>query len=160
MQSTEIRFWSKVELPSKIGTQQCWIWRGELNNRGYGRFWFIRRKELAHRMAYYLANQWWLDWWFDSRYEVMHSCDNPLCVNPDHLRLGTHADNMRDMAAKGRSGMPNVKLLPEEVVMIRRVALKGHLSQSKIGEIFGIGQSHVSRIVNRQCWRVVRGVFK
>lgn len=90
-------FWSKVDT-----TGECWLWlAARIPPYGYGNFGGtqdgVRWVKLAHRHAYELAHgpipegMW-----------VLHRCDNPPCVRPDHLFLGTHADNMRDMVAKGR----------------------------------------------------------
>jgi hypothetical protein len=91
------RFWSKVNR-----TTGCWLWAGETNNQGYGRFttWSgnTRIRTLAHRwvMGVELGRQ--LDRWEI----VLHTCDTPRCVNPQHLRVGTQADNVRDALSKGR----------------------------------------------------------
>ena len=95
-QTFEERFWARVKK-----TEECWIWTGNIA-RGYGQIsqkvngsWRIRR---AHRISFEMASGQPIP----EGMEVMHSCDNPSCVNPAHLSLGTHFDNMRDMAAKGR----------------------------------------------------------
>ena len=101
----EQRFWSKVRK-----TSDCWIWiaaRGYFNGKkgaGYGRFLIGSRRDgtnrpvYAHRLAWELSNGDIPDGMF-----VLHKCDNPSCVRPDHLFLGTHDDNMKDMASKMRS---------------------------------------------------------
>ncbi len=89
------RFWSKV-----VRGEGCWIWAASVDDHGYGRFGIGRlRIEPAHRVAWMVANGPIPD-----GLSVLHRCDNPPCVRPDHLFLGTQRDNMRDMIAKGRGG--------------------------------------------------------
>lgn len=87
------RFWSKVQK-----TNDCWLWIGPTWGFGYGRFKIGHKYGQAHRYSFQLANPGRAieDLW------VLHHCDNPLCVNPAHLFLGTRQDNMDDMKAKGR----------------------------------------------------------
>ena len=75
----------------------CWLWTGTKWKSGYGYFRKDKKIQTAHRYFYslYKGN-------FDPNLCVLHVCDNPSCVNPEHLFLGTHTDNMRDMTAKGR----------------------------------------------------------
>ena len=80
----------------KVG--ECWNWTGKVNNSGYGYAVFNGRKTGIHRLAYRFAFGE-----FDESLFVLHKCDNPRCINPAHLFLGTQADNMRDCAAKGRN---------------------------------------------------------
>lgn len=92
------RFWAKV---SK--TEGCWEWQGTHDARGYGRLCVAGRKAaLAHRIAWKLTHGE-----LDDALVVCHRCDNPTCVRPDHLFIGTQADNVADMVAKGRHLSPS-----------------------------------------------------
>jgi DNA invertase Pin-like site-specific DNA recombinase len=86
---------------------------------------------------------------------VCHHCDNKLCVNPRHLFLGTHADNMADMVSKGRQNIgvqnPCAKLTESDVRTVRSLASHG-VKQSQVAMMFGIDQSTVSNIKNRKTW--------
>jgi len=81
-----------------VKSDGCWIWNGPLFKSGYGRASSGKRKLRAHRASYELYVGPILD-----GMHVLHDCDNPPCVRPSHLFLGTHLDNMRDMEAKGRA---------------------------------------------------------
>jgi hypothetical protein len=93
------RFWARIEKQ-----EDCWIWRGHLNSQGYGQFHCRvagRSGYLAHRLMYRLVHGEVPDGLY-----VLHRCDVRLCVNPDHLFVGSAADNLRDMVAKGRQSGP------------------------------------------------------
>ena len=91
---------------------------------------------------------------------VLHRCDNPLCVNPAHLWLGTHAANMKDMMRKGRhrthdqrgTANPRARLTESQVVELRRLYASGQLRQTQLASRFGITQAQVSAIVRRDAW--------
>lgn len=91
------RFWANVH---KGGPDECWIWTASRNQRGAGHLWVGPLLRQAHRISYGLHNGPIPGW-----ANVLHKCDNPPCVNPRHLFLGTQRDNMEDMFAKGRSGI-------------------------------------------------------
>lgn len=86
------RFWSKVKQ-----TDYCWEWQGQKNENGYGKFRINKIDSTASRIAYQIINGA-----ITNGLHVLHKCDNPGCVNPDHLFTGTHQDNMTDMSRKGR----------------------------------------------------------
>lgn len=139
----EERFWAKVD---RRGDDECWPWTGATTGAGYGA---IRadggRKAgllLAHRVSASLAGA-------ELGPETRHTCDNPPCVNPAHLRPGTHDDNMGDMARRGRSG--RAKMTREIVLEVRRRAALGEV-QRALADEFGVSQHAISKAVLRQSW--------
>lgn len=93
--SLDKRFWEKVD---RRGPDECWPWIGAEHGRGYGGILINYKSVPAHRVAHALCKGVVPPGMF-----VLHRCDNPKCVNPAHLFLGTHQDNMDDMVSKGRS---------------------------------------------------------
>lgn len=96
------RFWLSVNIGA--GTD-CWIWKAGFYPSGYGRFSIMRRGQRAHRVAWVLTH-------FKEIPEglvIMHTCDNPKCVNPSHLKLGTQGENVIDTVNKGRFIIPKAK---------------------------------------------------
>lgn len=137
-------------------TDLCWEWAGDRFNNGYGRIKVDGKAVLAHRYAYELA--------FGSipaGVFVLHRCDNPACVRPSHLFLGSHTDNMRDMLSKGRGVFPkgshhgNAKLSESDVTSMRQRHAGGE-SCASLGQEFGIGRGTVHRIVTGRAWRHVQ----
>lgn len=114
-------------------TQDCIEWSGARNEKGYGRLKLRGEQCYAHRVAYEQA--------FGPIPEgllVLHSCDNPPCINPEHLSVGTYADNHRDMIQKGRQGFKRTS--PEIVEVMRRMRSAGALYQ-EIADRMGVALS-------------------
>lgn len=147
-------FLSRVEFDPNSG---CWLWTGAPGAGGYGVLSFDGRYQKAHRVSWALHQGE-----MPSRdIKVCHRCDTPACVNPDHLFLGTQADNVADMIAKGRnrrgpppigSTNPMSALTEEQVLEIRAVAAMRRWSQNQIAESYGVTPMTISRIVNWQSW--------
>lgn len=134
------------------------MWTASIDKCGYGRVTAgpRQRKILnAHRVAWELVYGP-----IPARRHVLHKCDNPRCVRPEHLFLGTHQDNMDDMVTKKRSrpkpnqrGSQNdsARVTEQEVALIRKLYAQG-VFQVEIGARFGIAQTTVSKIVRRATW--------
>jgi hypothetical protein len=145
------RFWKLVDKSDPDG---CWTWTGYINRGGYGKFLLRDRKPVsAHRFAYELIHGPIPD-----GLSVCHTCDNRNCVRPDHLFLGTPAENASDRDTKGRwSSGPkrhSAKLTESDVREIRQLAASG-MPQSDIGKRFGVHEDTVIRIVRRKTWQNV-----
>jgi len=134
------RFEEKV---LKMPMTDCHLWISDVNNCGYGRFSIHGKTQKAHRVAYelYVGPV--------GECHVLHNCDNPICVNPAHLRLGTHSENMKDMAKRTR-----YKATPKVVAEIRE-DIKNGVSYSKIAAKHGITTSYVGRIKLNQARSLV-----
>lgn len=146
----------------------CWLWTGFVNEDGYGIFCTgsYRAKTRRHIKAHRLAYEIFCGPIPDGKL-VCHTCDTPSCVNPDHLFIGSWADNVADMVRKGRNkpgGKPhpgakngNSKLTEADVEAIRQLhkpgARKGPGSSATLAKQFGVDCSTVQRIVGGQTWR-------
>lgn len=132
----------------------CHPWLGARRGLGYGHFTMRGRSYKAHRVAWAIANNHPIP---DSSVPVLHSCDNRICCNPAHLRLGTLSENYADMIERGRfqpkrgESHYRSKLTAADVRQIRRSTC----SQSALASKYGINQSEISRIRNGLSWRSV-----
>ena len=142
----EERFWTKVHK-----TSGCWLWTGTPNEHGYGR---INRgkgiRVYAHRLSWELVNGSLLE-----ELCVLHKCDTPLCVRPDHLFLGTRVDNAADRDKKGRLGdrkgesSNRAKLTDGQV---RDIRSRREQSQRALAKEFGVTPSHICNIRSGRLW--------
>jgi len=143
------RFWEKVD---KCTNNECWIWRGSIDTRGYGSIGADGGKPLmrAHRVAYELTVGS-----IPSGLVVCHACDNRACVNPRHLFVATQRENVLDMIRKGRRHSsegernPGVKLRASQALAIRC----DHRPPREIIAEFGIAKSTLCSIRKRETWR-------
>lgn len=131
----------------------CHEWVGPITPTGYGRVNALGFEGFAyaHRLRWRLAHGPIPD-----GMQVLHACDNPCCVNIDHLRIGTVADNMREKAERGRAARNKgmAKLSPRQVRAIRKKAAAG-MSQRELGRLYGISSVAVCHLVNRKTWKDV-----
>lgn len=152
--SDERRFWAKVEIS---GDDQCWSWKASTTHNGYGQVRFDGTMKRAHRISWILAKGP-----IPPGMLVCHSCDNRRCVNPNHLWLGSAADNTRDMLKKGRDGhgvlrgerVYGSKLTEEDVRDIR--AWREFVPNYVLADLFGISLVSISCVINRKTWSHVQ----
>lgn len=134
------RFWAKVNK-----TESCWEWEASFGFADYGKFRVGPTYVSAHRVAYYIEYGK-----FNEELLVCHKCDNPKCVRPDHLFLGTDADNGRDKMKKGRHRYlaPKIALNRDQVIEARRLRKEAGRTYTEIGRMFGVSKFCVYEAVN------------
>jgi len=135
------RLWKNV-----IKKRGCWVYPS-VDYFGYGRIQVGYKQTKAHRLAWELTKGA-----IPVGMHVCHKCDNPACVRPSHLFLGTDADNIADMDAKGRGFRPGVTLDATRVRRIRRIYAAGRTSQRALAHKFGVSLSTVSGILRGTRW--------
>lgn len=145
-----VHFWARVIV--KEDSNACWEWTSHKNRGGYGVFNMGYGQFIAHRISYFLSTG--AD---PGQMHVCHSCDNPICVNPSHLFLGTDKDNVADMYSKGRGidGARNfrAKLTPDKVTEIRELYASGNYIQADLAERYSVDQGLISHIVRNKIWK-------
>lgn len=148
------RFWGYVK---KTEDNSCWVWTKATNPHGYGVFGvYVSGKCLvlaSHRVAYYLRTG--ID---PLDLHICHHCDNPPCCNPDHLFIGTPADNAADKSRKGRAKRPswsrrerNCKLTPDQVREIRSRRAAGETAVA-LAAVYNVSDKAIREIVRRHSW--------
>lgn len=154
-QTLEQRFWSKVNRQS----DGCWLWTAANQVGGYGIFmlWNPKRLVRAHRLAWELTNGKIPDGLW-----VLHKCDNPCCVRPDHLFLGNNTDNVRDMLSKGRGNSPKgeqhfkCKMTVHRIVKLRLDHASGRFSQRELAAKYGISRTAIRQAIAGVTWAHVK----
>lgn len=118
-----------LKLVDVKGPDECWEWQGYVDDKGYGRFGYVKGADSAPQASYILFTGKRIKRKNGKRLCVCHKCDNPPCVNPNHLWLGTHKDNMYDRDIKKRHG--NTKLSVEDARSIRSMLCYRRLHNSR-----------------------------
>jgi hypothetical protein len=144
------RFWAKVNK-----TDSCWFWLSTINAQGYGQY----NKRISGKSVSFKAHRvaWEISYGpIPNGMCVCHSCDNPPCVNPEHLFLGTHSENMADMVSKGRGNIGErhgrSKLTSTQVAEIRSLLSVGELTCTQIASRYGVKHGCISNIRTGRRW--------
>lgn len=141
---------NRRELPEKFWRrvtkgQDCWQWTGARSSDGYGSVQHLGRNIGAHRVSY-LINVGEIP----PGVHVLHNCDNPSCVNPSHLRLGTHTDNMRDKSIRNRHPRAGAKLTETQVVAIRM----SKNTDAELANLCGVNIEAIRKIRAGKTWKL------
>ena len=151
------KFWSRVDIRS---VNECWEWKaGRASKKkgfDYGVFWIPGlRSVLSHRLALSFHKGVWVG----NEKDVLHSCDNPPCCNPNHLCSGVHQDNMQDCIRKGRGNRECgearhcAKLNPEKVRTIRRLFDPSKRNKAELARRFGVDKNVIQLVADRKAWK-------
>lgn len=151
----EERFWSRVDKTPGQGPQgECWTWQAS-RLKGYGSVYVGGKHHKSHRAAWFYTYKQWPTLW------LLHSCDNPPCVNPAHLREGTNVENIRDSMERGRrsvmkgEGKPNAKLTESAVREIRQRFATRTVAILDLAAEYGVSGGTISSAVYGKTWRHV-----
>lgn len=156
---TNEKFWKKT---NKRSDDECWEWAGQKDKDGYG---VLSSSILDGKIKRLRAHRysWKMNFGdIPSGMFVCHKCDNPSCVNPKHLFLGTPKDNTQDMLKKGRrpnttgtrgEDHPKAKLTWEKVRLIRKLYLSSNYTNRELGKRFEIGDRQIGYIVRNETWK-------
>lgn len=148
------RFWARV---AKRGDDQCWEWQGYIGSNRYGNFYLNGKTEKHHRVAFFFTHNVWPEPC------CLHLCDNTKCCNPAHLKAGTHAQNMREAAERGRlppvvgEANPRAKITTEQVLEIRKQLDLGN-RVCDISRALQIHRGTIDQIKGGRQWTSVGGI--
>ena len=149
------QFWSHVEDVSFLSTEDCWLWKGSRASGRYGKLKIRGITYLAHRISAYLYCK--ISWaeLRNGNTLILHSCDSKCCINPSHLRCGTHTENMIDMKSRSRQATGSrhgmSKLTELDIVKMRE--LDKTTPRVVIARQFSVSKALVSYILNGRNWR-------
>lgn len=142
----EWRFWNKVKK-----TPTCWLWIGGRFPKGYGMFTVKGIPRKAHRISWQIHNGS-----IPEGLLVLHHCDNPPCVNPKHLWVGTHQDNVDDSVSKGRrckgENQWEAKLSSSDILKIRKWYKSKKFTQSEMAKHFKVHLHSIENAIHRRTW--------
>jgi hypothetical protein len=152
----EERFWDKVD---KSG--DCWLWTAGKYSNGYGMIGVNGKVKVASRVSYELTYGE-----IPEGMHICHKCDNPSCVRPDHLFVGSRSVNMKDCFTKKRGKIPhsgygenarNAKLTMEQVREIRRRHIEEKIGAPTLAKMYGVGRSTITRIIKNETYKEGQG---
>ena len=153
--SHKCRFFSKINIGAN--PDKCWTWTCGTYPDGYGRF---KVNKKYYRSTRYMMKL--LGFKIPKNHVVMHECDNPICINPLHLSIGTVQDNVLDAFKKKRRKPPiplkgeqnkSSKLNKNQVSLIRKIYKENKSSHRKLAKIFGVSSSVICKIINKKIWK-------
>lgn len=131
----------------------CIEYKGSMNGKGYGLFRSKGSNHMAHKISFKLFNP---SVRITPNRVICHKCDNRKCINPEHLFIGTHADNVRDRVQKGRSSCgvdrPCAKLNPQKVIEIREYIERGYTNK-ELGRMYGVDPATIMSIKKGLTWK-------
>lgn len=139
-----------------IGENNCWLWQGAKDTGGYGKTQWKRKQFLVHRLSAWLFKGFSLE----SDLHVCHHCDNPICYNPEHLFVGTSADNTRDKVAKKRhhwgERTPSARLTEAQVLEIKQQYQKGVVGYITLAKKYRVSMRTIVFIIKGINWKHVQ----
>lgn len=154
IKKTQIERFEEKYIPEAL--TGCFLWIGAIHsNWGYGSFRYNGKTIKAHRASYQIYKGE-----ITNNLQVLHKCDNPACVNPNHLFLGTNVDNRNDMNKKNRANPPsgsnhwNAKITKDQVIKMRELFYAGE-EITKLSIIYSLNKKHIQDICKRRSWRHV-----